>query len=444
MKKILILLALVITLQLLVGEVNWELQYTASLEQLQMLRHSAGQIYGVGWKCFVKSIDGLNFQNVVVDDIDLLFLKSAYMVNQNVGYCGGQIYHPSNYDLSRPVLYKTTNGGQTWTRTYQFENYTGRHWLQHIQFVSETEGYVVIEPFDIFGDNLKIYRTTNAGQTWSQVFTLNRGRADNADFTANLMVIGVGLLNGVLVSTDGLNWEFHQDGLTWSPSSVLVSSNRLVIGVSTYLYSDDLGNSWSEADTTGLGGDFGMLGSLTDCVMSVQDQNIYAVGATWDGNNTHPGIIRSLNNGTSWNWLVQPVDMPDQSGQTYGICYWGEYLYIAHSGKIYRLNVGNPVNNDDPVAPSLDLKLTCYPNPFRGSTNIKIEQTDNSPTTITVYNLRGQLIRTVVNSQKLSPGEHLFTWDGKNDNGQLAAAGIYFFKMKSGSYSATRKMILMK
>lgn len=444
MKKILILLALVITLQLLVGEVNWELQYTASLEQLQMLRHSAGQIYGVGWKCFVKSIDGLNFQNVVVDDIDLLFLESAHMVTPLVGYCGGSIWYPANPDLSRPVLYKTTNGGQTWTRTYQFEDYTSRQWLKHIQFVSETEGYIVIEPFDIFGDNLKIYRTTNAGQTWSQVFTLNRGRADNADFTANLMVIGVGLLNGVLVSTDGLNWQLHQNGLTWSPSSVLVSSNRLVIGVSTYLYSDDLGNSWSEADTTGLGGDFGMLGSLTNCVMSVQDQNIYAVGATWDGNNSHPGIIRSLNNGTSWNWLVQPVDMPDQSGQTYGICYWGEYLYIAHSGKIYRLNVGNPVNNDDPVAPALDLKLTCYPNPFRGSTNIKIEQTDNSPTTITVYNLRGQLIRTVVNSQKLSPGEHLFTWDGKNDNGQLAAAGIYLFKMKSGSYSATRKMILMK
>lgn len=445
MKKILILLALVITLQLLVGDnPSWELQYTSTVEQLQMLRQSAGMIYGVGYKYFVKSNDGLDFQNIMVDNINSLYLESAHMVTPLVGYCGGSIWYPANPDLSRPVLYKTTNGGQTWTRTYQFEDYTSRQWLKHIQFVSETEGYIVIEPFDIFGDNLKIYRTTNAGQTWSQVFTLNRGRADNADFTANLMVIGVGLLNGVLVSTDGLNWQLHQNGLTWSPSSVLVSSNRLVIGVSTYLYSDDLGNSWSEADTTGLGGDFGMLGSLTNCVMSVQDQNIYAVGATWDGNNSHPGIIRSLNNGTSWNWLVQPVDMPDQSGQTYGICYWGEYLYIAHNLSIYRFQVGSPVNNDDPVAPALDLKLTCYPNPFRGSTNIKIEQTDNSPTTITVYNLRGQLIRTVVNSQKLSLGEHLFTWDGKNDNGQLAAAGIYLFKMKSGSYSATRKMILMK
>jgi len=168
------------------------------------------------------------------------------------------------------------------------------------------------------------------------------------------------------------------------------------------------------------------------------------IAGIWDGSSNHRGIIRSLNNGSDWQWIVQPADMPDQSGQVYGICYWGEYLYIAHNLHIYRTWVGPPVINDDPTIPVPNTDITCYPNPFRGSTNITIKQIDNSLTTIAVYNLRGQLVQTVVNNQKLSPGEHSFTWDGKNDDGQPVATGIYFFKITSEKYSATRKIVLMK
>ena len=105
------------------------------------------------------------------------------------------------------------------------------------------------------------------------------------------------------------------------------------------------------------------------------------------------------------------------------------------------------VATDDPTTPAIpEPELTCYPNPCRGSANVKIkQQTGNSPTTIAIYNTRGQLIRTLVNGQNLTPGkEHTFTWDGTTGSGQPAAAGIYLFKIKSGQYSATRKMILMK
>jgi len=107
--------------------------------------------------------------------------------------------------------------------------------------------------------------------------------------------------------------------------------------------------------------------------------------------------------------------------------------------------VATTVANNDPTTPAIpNPELSCYPNPFRGSTNVKFNQIDNSPTTVAIYNTRGQLVRTLVNSQKMSPGEHTVAWDGKTDSGQLTAAGIYFFKIKSGHYSATRKMILMK
>lgn len=107
--------------------------------------------------------------------------------------------------------------------------------------------------------------------------------------------------------------------------------------------------------------------------------------------------------------------------------------------------VSTTVANDDPVTPATpDPELSCYPNPFRGSTNVKFNQIDSSPTTVAIYNTRGQLVRTLVNSQKMSPGEHTVAWDGKTNSGQPVAAGIYFYKMSSGRYSSTKKMIMMK
>lgn len=443
MKKILILLALLVTLQLLVGNItrNWQ-DCFSSFVQYQMIRQSSGMIYGVGGRYFVVSTDGVNYQNILVADCDSLYLESAYMVSSSIGYCGGQIYRPSDSSLSRPVLYKTTNGGQSWTRTGQLEQQPARYIVDNVKFITGQEGYVVLNPFFNF-NGLKIYRTINGGQSWSLVYGPSDGNSWTSDFTSGLMIVGNYSPHGVLVSTDGVNWQFR-DGLSSYPRSAISSNGRLVLTSQTdFLYSDDIGNNWTTSDQSQLTDDWLPGGCLTDCRLSGQGGNIYAVTGVSINYDLNPGIVRSLDNGTSWQWIVQPADMPDQSGQIYGICYWGEYIYIAHNLHIYRMHVG-PVANDDPTVPVVSETITCYPNPFRGSTNIKIRQIDNSSTTVAIYNLRGQLISTVVNNQELSPGEHSFSWDGKNNNGLSVAAGIYFFKMISGKYSATRKMLLLR
>jgi photosystem II stability/assembly factor-like uncharacterized protein len=444
MKKVLFLLALLATLQLLVGDVNGNWQDCFStFVQYQMIRQSSGMIYGVGGRYFIVSTDGINYQNILVADCDSLYLESAYMVSSTVGYCGGYVYRPSDPFLSRPVLYKTINGGQSWTRTGQFEQQTAYYVVSNVQFITEQEGYVALNPLFNF-DGLKIYRTTNGGQNWNLVYGPTSGNCVTSDFSPGFMVIGKTSPAGALVSTDGVNWQFRQNGLSSYPRSAIVSDGRLVLmSQLDFLYSDDLGNNWIISDQSQLTDDWTPGGCFTDCRLSGQGSNLYAVTGIWDGNSSHPGIVRSLDNGTSWQWVIQPADMPDQSGQTYGICYWGEYVYIAHNLHIYRMHVG-PVANDDPTVPAASETITCYPNPFRGSTNITIKQIDNSLTTVAIYNLRGQLIRTVVNNLKLSPGEHSFTWDGRTNSGQAAAAGIYFFKMISGKYSATRKMLLLR
>ncbi len=416
----------------------WELQYCTQTGMIpQMLRVSGGVFYGVSDRYFIISPDGVNYQEYVVANCDSLRLDSAFMLTPSVGYCCGY-FGLSDNNLCRSVLYKTVNGGQSWTRTYQLER--NRCILRNIQFVSPQEGYVVMG-FDFFG--IRIYKTINGGQDWSIVFESERSWPSCADFQPNLKAVGRELSPFVLTSSDGQSWQ-ETVAITNPPSYIMVSASRIITTVvQSVFYSDNQGASWSLADISQLGADFSPTMCLTTCGLSGISGNLYMIGGIWDGNNEHPGIVRSLNNGVSWQWLVLPTEMPDQSGQIYGICYWGEYIYISFNACIYRLHVGPPVANDDDVASVVPVEVLCYPNPFRDNTTLTLKQAVHSPTTVAVYNMRGQLVRHLLDSQPILD-EYSITWDGKNDQGQRLGSGIYFFKVKSGSYSTTRKTILIK
>jgi len=417
----------------------WELQYCTQTGMIpQMLRVSGGVLYGVSTRYFIISPDGVNYQEYVVANCDSLRLCSAFMLTPSVGYCCG-CFVLSDNNLYRSVLYKTVNGGQSWTRTYQLER--NRCFLKHIQFVSPQEGYVVMK-FDFFG--IRIYKTINAGQDWSIVFESEISSPSCADFQPNLKAVGRILSPFIITSPDGQSWQEAVD-ITSYPSYIMVSANRIITAVAqSVFYSDNQGASWSLADISQLGADFSPTTCLTTCGLSGVSGNLYMVSGIWDGNNDHPGIVRSLNNGASWQWLVLPTEMPDASGQIYGIVYWGEYIYISFHARIYRLHVGPPVANNDDVASVVPVEVSCYPNPFRDNTTLTLKQVaGHSLTTVAVYNVKGQLVRRLLDPQPIL-GEYSITWDGKNDQGEKLGAGVYFFKIKSGSYSATRKMILIK
>lgn len=439
MKKILIfVLLLMIAFQSFANNGNWELQYTSAVEQLQILRASAGMIYGVGYKYFVKSVNGVDFQNIMVADCDSLHLETVWMISSSIGYCGGFI---GNH-IMQPVLYKTGDGGQNWTKFEQIEQQFVQCYVKNIQFISEQEGYLVFYPLFNF-DGFRVYRTIDGGQNWSLVYGPTQGRPITSDFSSGLMVIGTfSPPDGVLVSTNGLNWQFYEMS-DFYPTAVIVSNKRLILlAALDFIYSDDLGINWFNSDQSQIAGGVSS-GCLTRNSLSEQNNNIYAIMSLRNNNNQlFPGIVRSLNNGASWQWIVQPNHMPDQSCQLYGICYWGEYVYIAHNLCIYRMYVGPPVDNDDPVVPEVS-ETHYWPNPFINHVNIKINQISRDPVTVTIYNIKGQVVRSLVNNQKLSPGEQL-VWDGRNDLGRPVVAGVYFFKLSSGYFSTTRKIIMIK
>ncbi len=101
-------------------------------------------------------------------------------------------------------------------------------------------------------------------------------------------------------------------------------------------------------------------------------------------------------------------------------------------------------DNDDTSAPAVTTALGGnYPNPFNPETTIRYSVEKPGKVTLEVYNILGQKVKTLVNDTK-DAGSHNVVWNGKDEAGNKVSSGLYFYRMKNGSYSKTNKMILMK
>jgi hypothetical protein len=101
------------------------------------------------------------------------------------------------------------------------------------------------------------------------------------------------------------------------------------------------------------------------------------------------------------------------------------------------------VDNQEDSVEQFNLVLENYPNPFNPETTImyNIPVTDN--TNLAIYNLKGQLVKELVN-EKQTAGNHQVIWNGLDESNQRVASGVYLYKIRSDKYSKTNKMILMK
>ena len=86
-----------------------------------------------------------------------------------------------------------------------------------------------------------------------------------------------------------------------------------------------------------------------------------------------------------------------------------------------------------------------YPNPFNPSTTIAfdIPEGKEAYVRLNVYNIRGQMLRTLVN-ETMDEGSYKIEWDGKDNNGRYVSSGVYFYRIQAGEFSKTRKMVVLK
>jgi hypothetical protein len=84
-----------------------------------------------------------------------------------------------------------------------------------------------------------------------------------------------------------------------------------------------------------------------------------------------------------------------------------------------------------------------HPNPFVGGTNIKFQLGRPGQVHLRIYNISGQLVKTLVNNA-LSAGIHQCRWDGTDDNGKRVSKGVYLYKLTCGAETATKKMVFLR
>jgi flagellar hook assembly protein FlgD len=99
---------------------------------------------------------------------------------------------------------------------------------------------------------------------------------------------------------------------------------------------------------------------------------------------------------------------------------------------------------DDPATPQvINLLGLPYPNPFGDRVKIDFELKESSDGNASVYNVRGQKVRSLERNH-FSKGKHTLEWDGKDERGKKVSAGIYLMRFETRGQSYVRRMIRMK
>jgi hypothetical protein len=163
----------------------------------------------------------------------------------------------------------------------------------------------------------------------------------------------------------------------------------------------------------------------------VTDENgAYAIAGAAPGSYTlfvdAPGFTSSS------SMLASPTYALDAKGTPQG-----------SSGVNFNLSVATAVEDNQPAVPSGYVLEQNYPNPFNPTTQILFNLPNNERVTLTIYNLIGQKIATLVDGT-LSAGSHVVTWNGRDSRGMQLASGVYFYRLESPGFTAARRMLMLK
>ncbi len=101
------------------------------------------------------------------------------------------------------------------------------------------------------------------------------------------------------------------------------------------------------------------------------------------------------------------------------------------------------VGNEDCIYPGEIINIFAYPNPFNPNTTISFDLPKAGKVSLTIYNQKGQLVRTLADNY-YSKGTNSLQWNGKSDAGEPVPSGIYIYKLQGVDFHITRKMTLMK
>ena len=130
--------------------------------------------------------------------------------------------------------------------------------------------------------------------------------------------------------------------------------------------------------------------------------------------------------------------------------YDGWAVYYSVSATDFSGNESDPTSSGtvtsvpDPVIPSHHALYQNSPNPFNPTTTIRFDVArGGGMVTLQIFDVSGRLVRTLVDATE-GEGQKSVEWDGRDDRGEKAATGIYFYRLTAPGFTQTRKMVLLK
>jgi len=336
-------------------------------------------------------------------------------------------------------LFRSTDNGSSWTSIDSGLTHYVSKWIQVVA-VSDSNvfaGYLNLSNGGTIQDG-GIFRTTNTGASWAfaglnQAYVNGFGVMFDTDGSAGKDVFA-GTTSGVFMTPD--------DGVTWSPTNrgltdTLVTaigvvpaaqggSNELLVGTQLghVFRSTNFGSNWVEVDSG--------LPNAGITSFAVSRGNIFAGLRALAG-----GVYLSTNNGTSWS--AMNTGLTDRTVWSLGVV--GAYLLAGTENSVWRRLLSDMmtgVGGSSPNTPAVFRLFQNYPNPFNPTTTIRYALPSRAHVLLTVFNILGQQVANLVDAIE-DPGEHSVGFDGSG-----LASGVYFYRLRAGEYSSTRRLVLVR
>jgi photosystem II stability/assembly factor-like uncharacterized protein len=348
---------------------------------------------------------------------------AVWFLNENTGFVAGG-YNQLQYD---GCISKTTNGGANWKDTV----ISGTE-FNSLYFINANTGFA---GGTILAGNSPLYKTTNGGAAWFS-FTVSAYGISDIDFINENTGWAAATTAGgeaILKTTDG--------GNNWS----IVSS----LGGGISLSSIDFVNANNGWISGNMGSPYGgLLRKSTDGGVTWFQQTNHNSNIIWSlcflNENTgwatgQPELLqKTTNGGINWNqqstpaanWIMDVKFVNENTGWAVGS--QGKIFYTSNGGGSVSVQ-----NISSEVPSSYSLKQN-YPNPFNNTSNLKFQISKLGNVKIIVYDVMGREVQMLVN-ETLQPRIYETTFDGS-----MLPSGVYFYKLTSGDFSETKRMLMIK
>jgi len=441
MKKLILLFCLVLFSGILSAQPgSWSEQnsgVTATLTSVWSVSNSNVWVCGYLGTVLKSANAGLNWINLTGSGIP----TNVSLIN----VCG----FPSNstnalvagYQGTNTWVWKTTNGGTNWTQVFsQPGGFINAVWM-----TSAANGFMMGDPL---GGRWSLWKTTNGGSNWDSTGMYLQQVGTEAGYNNSLICsppyIWFGTNNTKIYysSNNGTNWtsqattgEVNSYTIWFSP---FMLSGMGLFGGANLFQTTNNGNNWTPLTSMGTGN----FGGITSTPLITFNRIIQPV---WYVRSTNI-IYYSDNFGANWSVdFTNPVTTT--SYRHMSIAYPGRGIWaVGTLGKItYHLPLMGVEKIGSEIPSSYSLSQN-YPNPFNPSTKIKfsvplwrgLRGWNEGNVRLSVFDITGKEVATLVNEQ-LQPGTYETDW-----NASSFSSGVYFYKIVAGNFSETRKMILMK